>query len=547
MKTPPQRGRRSGRLIALSVSVAVLAAACRAPDVNSTASSTTAEPRNGGSVVMAVERETDGWQPQLSQWAGAAYWAGSAVIEPLATFDEHGETVMWLADSITPTVPGQFDSWLIKVKPNISFHNGEKLDSSVLMANFGLITNGKSLTGLVLGPKFKAFTPVDDLTVRVDINGPWADFPAFMAGSTGMVTAKEQINAPFGGVNHPIGTGPFVFESWTPNESFKATKNPTYWRTGEPHLDSIEFRPIVDNKKALSALQNGDIDMMVTTKAEDVTLAGPDMATATDYKTEKTFVQINTAQPLDGPPNPLTNLHARRALAYGTDRAAIRTQVGSGQTLETSTQPMVAGTPWAVPEDQTGYPAYDIDKAKTEVAAYQTETADPTIEFELSTSPAPDDLAVANTLADQWKAIGITANVKAKETQANTVDLVFGNYQASVMRNFGYPNPDTDVNFFASAHAKGPGNLSVNMTQVKDPVIDAAAAHAATTTDRTQQRHDWLTITRQINDQAANQWLYDTPYTVIHTPAIHGLESLDTHTFASAMPRPWLWGNVWRD
>jgi len=73
-----------------------------------------------------------------------------------------------------------------------------------------------------------------------------------------------------------------------------------------------------------------------------------------------------------------------------------------------------------------------------------------------------------------------------------------------------------------------------------------AATEAAATTDRSKQRANWLTITRQINDQAANQWLYDTPYAVIHAPAIHGVESLDTHTFAASMPRPWLWGNVWR-
>ena len=35
----------------------------------------------------------------------------------------------------------------------------------------------------------------------------------------------------------PVGTGPFIYQSWQPNDFFTATRNPNYWRTGLPYLD----------------------------------------------------------------------------------------------------------------------------------------------------------------------------------------------------------------------------------------------------------------------------------------------------------------------
>ena len=51
-----------------------------------------------------------------------------------------------------------------------------------------------------------------------------------------------------GSQTNPIGTGPFVFQAWVPNDHFTATKNPHYWRPGYPYLDSITYKPIPDSR-----------------------------------------------------------------------------------------------------------------------------------------------------------------------------------------------------------------------------------------------------------------------------------------------------------
>ena len=41
--------------------------------------------------------------------------------------------------------------------------------------------------------------------------------------------------------SHPIGTGPYKFVEFRPNEAIKVTKNPDYWKAGRPYLDGIEY------------------------------------------------------------------------------------------------------------------------------------------------------------------------------------------------------------------------------------------------------------------------------------------------------------------
>ena len=85
---------------------------------------------------------------------------------------------------------------------------------------------------------------VDDHTVLVDLTQPWAAFPSsFLDGQTSDDDGAGDAQASADhGVKHPIGTGPFTFDSWSPGDTFKVKKNPTYWQAGQPHLDQIEFK-----------------------------------------------------------------------------------------------------------------------------------------------------------------------------------------------------------------------------------------------------------------------------------------------------------------
>lgn len=62
--------------------------------------------------------------------------------------------------------------------------------------------------------------------------------------------------------SHPIGTGPFVFSSFTPGQRSLCTKNPNYWETGKPYVDTWNDISITDNGARFNALLAGELDMM---------------------------------------------------------------------------------------------------------------------------------------------------------------------------------------------------------------------------------------------------------------------------------------------
>jgi ABC-type transport system substrate-binding protein len=97
-----------------------------------------------------------------------------------------------------------------------------------------------------------------------------------------------------------------------------------------------------------------------------------------------------------------------------------------------------------------------------------------------------------------------------------------------------------------SSLAKGLGVLSLNFHQLKDDKIDAALEDSRTTDDVARRKADYLTITKQINDDAVNIWLFNTPYAVISNKNIRGLNELRQRGFGNFMPHPWLWADIWK-
>ena len=235
-------------LMAVGMAMLVLAACGSSAAKNSATSATLAaigrEPnnevaRNGGSLVVGIGQESDTWNPAVAEWAAEGALVASSVFEPLAKQNAQGGAEPFLASSwiADPT----FDKWQVNIRPGIKFQDGEKLDANAVKLNIDTYVHG-ALTGQVLGPLVKDVQVTGPQTVVVDMKQPWAAFPSsYLDGAGAIMMAPAMIKSKDGGATHPIGTGPFVFQSWTPGDSFKVTRNPDYWQKGLPHLDSIDL------------------------------------------------------------------------------------------------------------------------------------------------------------------------------------------------------------------------------------------------------------------------------------------------------------------
>jgi len=497
-------------------------------------------PVDGGSLVFAVTGETDGWNPHRDKWAQWSSFVGSSFLEPLAMIDENADAQPWLATGWTSNAT--YDEWTVTIRGGVSFSNGEPLDAEAVKLNIDDTTKAP-LMGLVLGPLVKEVQVLGPLTVKVIVNGSWAAFPtSFLGSQAAIMMAPAMLRSADAGSAHPIGTGPFVFQEWTRDASLKTTKNPRYWRPGEPHLANLEFRVITDPTSLQHALEARDVDVVFTPSADNYAALRATHQVVKNWTSEPMMVVTNTLEKVEDAVNPLHDRHARRALALATDRATIAATIGDG-VLPASSIFSPEG-PWGQPDDQNGYPAFDLDAAKAEVEAYKQASGASSLSISLLATADSLTSRVAQLLQAQWLAAGIELRLESLEITVFLTRIVSGDYQTAILPLFNAPEPDLNYPFLSSSTAKGPGSISINMSQFSTPGTDAALATGRSNPDRAARKAAYTDLVRELNESTVFIWLYWTPYSIIAGPQVQGLQAAARVPFAHTHPKHWF-GELW--
>src|SRR5437879_11093449 len=118
---------------------------------------------------------------------------------------------------------------------------------------------------------------------------------------------------------HPIGTGPFKFVEYKPNQGIKLARNPDYWKPGLPYLDGIEFTIIPNRSTAILGFIAGKFDMTFPYEVtipllKDVKTQAPNAICVVEPVNVSTNIIVNSSSP------PFDNLDIRRAMALALDR-----------------------------------------------------------------------------------------------------------------------------------------------------------------------------------------------------------------------------------
>jgi ABC-type transport system substrate-binding protein len=498
-------------------------------------------PKDGGSLVVGIDSDTSGWNNGVDRWAVPGAIVGSSVLEPLAAIDKDGVAQPWLADSWSHNA--DYTSWTIKIHPGIKFQNGEAFDAKALKENIDAVQN-LPVTGVAVQGVMKDSQVIDPLTVQVNMLQPWAAFPSsWMAGQSSMQRAPAMLEAADHGSSHPIGTGPFTFVEWKPNSYFRTEKNPTYWRQGQPHLDKLEFRIIPDDSARLAAVQNGDIDMMLTTFVYDGQPGTEDLTAIHDWGSEPGMLMANNREKVLDQFNPMSNIHARKAVAYATDNQSIAGLVGDG--VEVPDSVFGPKSFWYDPAQGSTYPHFDLQKAKDEVAAYEKDTGQANLTVKVTVLPDVTTSKVFQAVQSQWQQAGITLAIEQLDASALITRLIAGNFQLIEADIYSSPDPDQNYYFWSAATNRPPGQVSINFAGFSNDVTEAAIKKGRETEDPKVRRDAYTSIIQELNRNADNIWLYWTPYTFWASKSVHGLKTPSELAFANFEPKLW-WGEVWR-
>jgi ABC-type transport system substrate-binding protein len=495
-------------------------------------------PKSGGTLRFAVDAETDGFNPVSNNFAQAGNLIASSIFDPLMKITADRKIEPYLAESVTPNADATV--WTVKARPNVVFHDGTPFDGEAIRVN--LATRKTSgLASIALEP-IESVTKVDDMTAQVKMRQPWAAWNWTLASQTGYMISPANLLKEDGTVNpeasdRPIGTGPFRFAERQHDSFVKVTKNPTYWQAGKPYLDAIDFRIIVDPTARAKSLESGTIDAMITERPADVKKfrETPGYVQAEDFQGDTSAVMLNEAKP------PFDNLNARKALAYATDRQSVIESVGDGLPPD-ATEPYNPAQKWYVAD--APYPSFDLAKAKELVEAYKKETGQAALTFEIIGRPGDDQDTLLQVLLEQWKSAGIEATIKTLEQTQFLINVVYGKYQAAPFRNFSYVDPDSNYIFFHSSSAKGLDVLSINFTQMKEPVIDAALDEARASSDPEVRTKAYATVIRKLNENLGYIWLYHNLWAFTASDKVGGLKTVQDEGFARQDAKPW-WSTLW--
>ena len=221
--------------------------------------------------MFGVDAEESGFDPTQARFDEVGVMYARTVFDPLTIILANGDWAPYLAQSVVPNA--SYTAWTITLRPNLVFHDGTPCNGAALVTN--LVAQSKSLlTGIVLSPTLVSITQTGPLAATISFKAPWIPFPYYLAGGIGgqiaYVVAPSMLSNP-NGTTHPVGTGPFVFKEWVPNDHFTATANPNYWRQGLPYLSQITYKPIPDEEARAEALKSGTIDLMITDTPQIIT------------------------------------------------------------------------------------------------------------------------------------------------------------------------------------------------------------------------------------------------------------------------------------
>src|SRR6266542_237158 len=174
-------------------------------------------------------------------------------------------------ESIVPDLASEWWSWdeektalNFKLRQGVKWHDGKPFTAKDVKCTWDML-QGKTTDKLRLNPRKPWYRNLEEVTTNGDyeltfhLKRPQSAFVALLASGYSPVypchvPARDMRT-------HPIGTGPFKFVEFKPNEGIKVTRNPDYWKKDRPYLDGIEYTIIKNVSTAVLAFTAGKFDL----------------------------------------------------------------------------------------------------------------------------------------------------------------------------------------------------------------------------------------------------------------------------------------------
>jgi peptide/nickel transport system substrate-binding protein len=422
---------------------------------------------------------------------------GSQFLESLVSLDSDGTVIPWLADSWDVSEDGL--SWEFTLRDGVTFTDGTPLDAAAVQANVAHLQDPAtgSSTGYLALAKVSGTEAVSDTVVKLTLSEPDSGLleslsqPWLAIESPTALERSQDENC-----EAPIGTGPFIVDSWVKQNSITLVRNDDYSsppadaaHDGPAYLDSIVWRFIPDSASRYAALQAGEVDVIDNAQPDTISQA----------ESSDSIVHLDAPRPgasnrieLNSGKAPFNDVAVREAFIRSTnvDDAVASLFQGSAErsySALSSVEPLGTSRPDLF--------EYDPDAAADllDAAGWSEKDADGyrvkdgvrlTVVFPVSTNQS---IPAEQSLFEQIQA---TAKETGFDVQLTRLDLsswytaLGSNAYDAVSAPYTKVGPDVlRILFDSSAIQPAPSGYFANHSQVNDAELDSLLAQASATTD----------------------------------------------------------------
>jgi peptide/nickel transport system substrate-binding protein len=427
------------------------------------------------------------------------------------------DTLVYLDPSTGEFVPGLAEDWEVSedelvytfyLREGVTFHDGTPFNAEAVRFNLERITSpdlASQKARFMLGP-YERTEVVDAYTVRIYLSEPFAPLlDSLSQVYLGMVSpaAAEKWGSDY--QLHQVGTGPFVFVEYVPQDHLLLRRNPDYawgpevYQHETAQVNEIEFRFFVDPATRSPALETGEADIMGEIPPQDAAR----LEESDDFRIEAVPIPgvslmffLNTTRP------PLDDIRVRQALLYGTDRQAIVSTIFL-DTSPVAYGPLAANTFGYEPEVQDYY-AYDPTQAASLLDEAGWQDTDGNGVRDKDGEPLVLDMTlmgwgympeVGQLLEAQWSALGIGVNAPPPVSYPEALEIADEGRYHLIPFNLSGSDPDILRKFFDS-------QASFNWSKLDDAELDNWLEAAAHTSDREEREALYSQVQLRVMNEA---------------------------------------------
>jgi peptide/nickel transport system substrate-binding protein len=419
-------------------------------------------PVRGGTLVVSLAGDPGTLNPDLNTYSTHAVEIARNIFDTLVAYNSKWQTIPDLAR--TWKVSPDAKTVTFHLAKNVKWSDGTPFTSADVKWTYGAIKTQKGWAIDYLSNVRSIQTP-DKYTVVLKLSHPDASLVSTLADQGLSILPAHLYKGTDWNKNpanlKPVGTGPYIFDSYTPDAQVVLKANPKYFQGG-PYLDKLVFQVTPDQATALAALQSGQVQF-TTNFAPPGTV--PSLQKNKNVRVDFYTYPVIAYQAYNLNRKPLNNPLVRKALAYAVDRNAINRIAQNG--LTTTANHLYLEGAWATSKGVV-LPKYNPTLANRllDQAGFKRDKDGNRFSLEYLIYTGYGVEPVADVVKEQLKKVGIKLNIDALEwgsyvtkgTDRKDFDVMFG-------MGFTGPDPSLIGPFVKSggfSNVSGYSNATVN-------------------------------------------------------------------------------------